>query len=118
MAKDEFFFDRFPSAVTPATAVCSQLRHVRNGLTVVEASASFDYKCHLQLHQKTSAVDITLDRYHQQKKRGARARIMSPSVFRGRAALMYTPPGPGPPVRLLVIRVDFGLCPGGFCLWE
>ena len=63
LAKDEFFFfDRFLSAVTPATAVCSQLRHVRDGLTVVEASASFDYKYHLQLHQKTSTADITLDR--------------------------------------------------------
>ena len=63
LAKDEFFFfDRFLSAVTPATAVCSQLRYVRAGLTVVEASASFSYKYHLQLHQKTSTVGITLDR--------------------------------------------------------
>ena len=62
MAKDEFFFDRFPSAVTPATAVYSQLRHARDGVTVVEASASFDYKYHLQLHQETGTVDITLDR--------------------------------------------------------
>jgi len=50
LAKDEFFFDRFPSAATSATAACSHLYHVRDGLTVVAASASFDYKYHLRLH--------------------------------------------------------------------
>ena len=56
LAKDNFYFDRFPSAVTPAIAVCPQLRHVRDGLTVAEASASFAYDYYLQLHQKTSIV--------------------------------------------------------------
>ena len=50
LANDEFFFDRVPSAATLVTAVCSQLCHVRDGLTVVAASASFDYKYHLRLH--------------------------------------------------------------------
>jgi len=50
LANDEFFFDRFPSAATSATAVCSQLCHVRDGFTVVATSASFDYKYHLRLH--------------------------------------------------------------------
>ena len=47
---------------------------------------------------------MTLD--SQTKKKGALARIISPGVFRGRAALMYTHPEPGPPVRLFSLKLN------------
>ena len=118
-AKDEFFFsDRFPSAVTPATAVCSQLCHVRDGLTAVAASASFDYKYHLRLHQKTSStVDtptpdifspITLMTHNISKKVGARARIISPGAFRGRTRRTHVhSPRAGPSGPLVLQRIIF-----------
>jgi len=87
LAKSNYFFDRFPPAVASVTVVCSQQSHVHDGLSVAEAPASFDYKYHLRLHQKTSTVDtptpflpLPLAHNISKKNTGTRAHISPRSV--------------------------------------